>query len=1081
MAELRAEGEKRFSPARFLRRHLPFLFDYKSLFYYFLLVFFVGVAWCFYSLVTNGFTQLYNWDYTWQYVPIGYYTHDVWTEFFQTGHFNLYSQETFLGADGIGANAYYGLFDPFVVWMALFPREAVPQLFAVATFVKGACGALAMRAYLRYRGVGETYSRVGGLAFAFCGFFNFMVGFPDVVSAVVFLPLLLLGIEKVIRERKPTWLSLALFLVGLSNFFYLVVYCVFGVIYSLWRYFMTFRERKGYREQLSVIGVGVFAFAVGLLLCSFVLFPSLRNTSLSGRTDSIGQAYLKTLVDSLKSFDLGTFFSTVFSMVGENPGRELMCLISFFYPTVNYSYLPLAVPSGQGYDAWTASIFCYTPVTIFFVLGLLRALRKKRWGVLAGFGLCAVACFTTFSYYFFYLFSGDGYGRWLVVLVPLIIHLAADTMEHFRDGPDYELPLASGITLFMTVMTLVICHLSLDGKTFVSENHLTYYPSSFTNVSYSSTVYVAVYQIILLLFEVIAIFYLRSKKVLPKALMLFVIVETVVAGNLSFSFGGLWNYENWFEGGIVNHTNAQRAADEINDLDSHSFYRVYSDFYEVKNDGLTYGYGGASHFHSLFNYDLVDFARLTGITRNESLPVATYGGYTYTNKVWSANYDNKRFGFDTVTGHKYYILRNEGYEGFDTVDYPHVNVPFGSTLVSYGEAYRIYESGLRFELGHGVDTLYRMNASDSEATINHSDFYPGTGSSTLSYTGIMRNEGVFLQSAVVEDEDVARLPEGENFEILNSEAGENLPSVGDYGYKRLAPLVDVYTTVPEYGGYHPEDPGLFLRDSSTWQEDPRRMAATDSLYISAESGKVVYSPASGYFNESDGAYFAMYFTPAGRSSSASAMVYVIGDKFDSEGNLLLEDVPLAYDYYMIDNYVDNNDQGAPLFGIYAEGKVKHIVICPKGGSGAFTGPYTVSTATFYMIEKSYIDGLMEKLGGSEYALQDVYRVNNDLFTFSTSFRNPKMVVTSLGYDEGFGIKAYDENANPVDGVEIYKLDGGLVGFNAPSGNIRYELSYLTPTLYWGVPLSIIGFVLLFGFNGAAFYLGYRKKEKENGK
>ena len=60
-----------------------------------------------------------------------------------------------------------------------------------------------MRAYLKNMGVSESASRIGAVALGFSGFMNFMVGFPNVTSAVVYVPLMLLGIEKVIKERKP--------------------------------------------------------------------------------------------------------------------------------------------------------------------------------------------------------------------------------------------------------------------------------------------------------------------------------------------------------------------------------------------------------------------------------------------------------------------------------------------------------------------------------------------------------------------------------------------------------------------------------------------------------------------------------------------------------------------------------------------------------------------------------------------------------------------------------------------------------------------------------------------------------------
>ncbi|MCF0112908.1 MAG: hypothetical protein HUJ60_02915, partial [Bacilli bacterium] len=54
--------------SRWMHKHMPFLFRWDSVFYFGLFVFLLGFAWTAYSLFTDSFTQLLNWDYTWQYV-----------------------------------------------------------------------------------------------------------------------------------------------------------------------------------------------------------------------------------------------------------------------------------------------------------------------------------------------------------------------------------------------------------------------------------------------------------------------------------------------------------------------------------------------------------------------------------------------------------------------------------------------------------------------------------------------------------------------------------------------------------------------------------------------------------------------------------------------------------------------------------------------------------------------------------------------------------------------------------------------------------------------------------------------------
>ena len=57
---------------------------------------------------------------------------------------------------------------------------------------------------------------------------------------------------------------------GISNYFFLMTFGLIAVIYAVFRYF-----QKLPTVDPSVIGYGILAFALGLLLSSLVLFPSL--------------------------------------------------------------------------------------------------------------------------------------------------------------------------------------------------------------------------------------------------------------------------------------------------------------------------------------------------------------------------------------------------------------------------------------------------------------------------------------------------------------------------------------------------------------------------------------------------------------------------------------------------------------------------------------------------------------------------------------------------------------------------------------------------------------------------------------
>src|SRR5574344_1118800 len=106
-----------------LRPKFNGLFDFRSLFYYWLFVCFLAVAFFFIPLFQNNFVISYSGDYTMQQIPFYLNGYDDWWTFFTTGKLVLWDSNTFLGADSITSNSFYYYFSPFFLPILLFPRS----------------------------------------------------------------------------------------------------------------------------------------------------------------------------------------------------------------------------------------------------------------------------------------------------------------------------------------------------------------------------------------------------------------------------------------------------------------------------------------------------------------------------------------------------------------------------------------------------------------------------------------------------------------------------------------------------------------------------------------------------------------------------------------------------------------------------------------------------------------------------------------------------------------------------------------------------------------------------------------------
>ena len=1099
---------------QFMREKFPFLFNIRSLFYFFWLVFFIGMAWMAYGLVNNSFTQFYPWtDYFGQYVTMTFYYHDVWHGFFKTGYFELYSANTYLGSDNIGSNSYYGLFDPFLFICYLFPRSWIPQTFALATMVKGAVGAMAMRAYLKYMGVSESTARVGALAFAFNGWVNYFVGFPSFVSSAFTFPLILLGIEKVIKERKPITLIMGLFLLGIISFFFLVVACVWGVIYALWRYFWTIKKRNA-KENIMVIVLGVAGFAIGIAMSAWTLLPSVRESALSGRTSSIGKGYLDAILNAFKDKDFKTVLGYLFEPVGRNPIREMQALQAFFYPTIGYIELPLA---GSGYDSWTSNAFIYTPLVVLFFIAFVNSIRKKKIGEIIAVLLCAYLMLTNLAYYMFYAFTGDGYGRWFIVLVPCAIYYACRELDNIKEEKKWVIFTGAFIALALAMTTWILTII------FVQDQHYDewldpYWPSTLTYVPYQirdrngiirSCLWIVFYQLGMDFIVGMVIFFMKKHKHLNKVLFGIIAVETILWGNMSFVYKGTWSYE-WWNGGEKVRNLLTDFGEDVQKEDP-GYYRTYYDDIRDRNSPYIWGTNGCATFHSLFNYDLAQLSCYIGA--NRPIEIRDYAenkyayGEVYTSKSWSAFYGHKRFGADLALSMKYYAIAREGYGKWEGVA---DNVPWGSEIVDgdMDSLFRLYKNPYveKMKLGHAVDHVYRRNVrentfnqGDDFLTLNSSGYMAGTAKELL------RNDEVLMTGAILEDADAdALIAENPSFTLDTPNESNSLFTSVSY----VGQIYECKTPTPtsnkfEWWGTNQgrEGPGYFADiiekgAQSTFHTeddgDQTRYINAKGDYVTTKSGftqgkdfkytgdsdVVALTPTGGakYFNDDwSGACFSIDYKL--NYNKYKTRVYMIGDRKKENGDIE-ENVLLSYEYWALDNIVGYRISGTysnDVFQMYPEGRVKYICFNAKPSDfaqGTFPSYVNINKA-----ERSTMEDAFNVISDDAHNLTNVTYDKNK-FTFESNFPTTKVVTTSVGYDAGWSVKATDELGN-VTYPKMLKVNGGLVGFVAPSGKITYELTYLTPYLKVGAFASSAAWFVIAGYSMVTFTLEIKKKRKES--
>lgn len=185
-----------------------------------------------------------------------------------------------LGADYMTSFAYYMMFDPINLLLYVLPSSNFLLAYSILVCVRFLLSAVCMYIYLRNRGVRQTLSVMFSVAYMISGYSLFtFVRHPDLAAGAVYLPLVVLGLERAIDKNGPFLLIAFVFLTTVSSFYMTYMVTLFCVLYAVFYYVSGVRSRG---TKVSAKGFAAVFFRtagyylLGLALASFLLLPVAR-------------------------------------------------------------------------------------------------------------------------------------------------------------------------------------------------------------------------------------------------------------------------------------------------------------------------------------------------------------------------------------------------------------------------------------------------------------------------------------------------------------------------------------------------------------------------------------------------------------------------------------------------------------------------------------------------------------------------------------------------------------------------------------------------------------------------------------
>ncbi|WP_026527680.1 YfhO family protein [Butyrivibrio sp. VCD2006] len=216
------------------------------------------------------------------------------------------------GSDLYTTLQYYALGDLLNIFSAFVKTEYIHIYFQVVMLMRAYLAGITFSLYAKYsrKNMSAGALLTGMFTYSFGSYFMYLgLWHPFFANPLIYLPLVLLGAEKILKENKPRFFAVAVFLAGTNNFYFFYIIVLLTIIYVLARLLFIYFGKHQAGTAFKTIGT-FFAYGIiGSLMSMFILLPILIAFPNNPRANSgiaiplfYGEDYYKELLKNVYSF-----------------------------------------------------------------------------------------------------------------------------------------------------------------------------------------------------------------------------------------------------------------------------------------------------------------------------------------------------------------------------------------------------------------------------------------------------------------------------------------------------------------------------------------------------------------------------------------------------------------------------------------------------------------------------------------------------------------------------------------------------------------------------------------------------------
>ncbi len=489
----------------------------------------------------------------------------------------LYSFGRSLGGEFLGIYSYY-LASPFSYIVALFPEKNILEALLTIFVLKCGASGLAFGYFLhKSHKSNKTITVALSTLYALCAYSVVMQHNTMWIDGMILLPLLVLGVERIVKYKKPFLYVISLALTLLCNYYIGYMSCIFVAIY----YFYYIIAAKGASNPIgekqhflrSFARIIVYSF-LGIGIAAVLLIPSYYSLTF-GKTGFSNPDF-----SFFSKFDFIDFIAKLF------PGA---------YDTVRPEGLP-----------WIYSgVLSVILLPLYFITKKISKREKIASGVLLILLFASMNINTLDMVWHGFQAPNWLNYRYSFMFSFVVLLLASKTITLIREI-GYK-----GVLASCTVSAILIVVLQKLNLTCIRDGKIIEYFDDLHGV-WLSLLCIAIYGSLLML---MANYRANSSKV---GLIALIMVATI-SGELFFN--GVYFTKTLNEDIVISNYNSyhgfydihQDAVDYIDENSDREFYRIEKTFQRNVTDAFVFGTNGIASSTSTLNADVIDFLAKIGI------------------------------------------------------------------------------------------------------------------------------------------------------------------------------------------------------------------------------------------------------------------------------------------------------------------------------------------------------------------------------------------------------------------------------------------------------------------------------------